>query len=739
MKKIIGWRNYLLFYLIIILIFNLLLLNFPLTKVFGYEFSVLNSMLLVLLGGIYSISYYKNNFENEKQYFAAELFKSLFLFLLIPFCVSVVNSFVNGFCSFYDGLLFYIVITSPSILITAALAMISVVYLKRFNVLFLIFLYLVILFIIAVEIYLNPQVYVYNPIIGFFPGTIYDEGIAVSGKLILYRIFNFSFFGIALLYAVKILKGKTKGSKLYFTYYLLMFPILFYFFSPDLGYSTTGKSLSARLNKSVETNHFIIHFDKRTPDDKIKIIVLNHEYYYEELTKYFKVNFEKKINSFVFYNADQKGKLFGARNADVAKPWLKQIYISLDSWDNTLKHELAHCFSSAFGAGIFELASGWSPALIEGIAEAADGQFDENDLHYIAALAYNSGYKVDINSLFTKIGFFNQASTISYVFAGSFIQYLIEKYGIQKFKKYYANDDFIKTYNYEFDEVLKSYYSFLSNKNGGFKVDQAHYYFGRRSIFHKICPRAVSEILGAGWEQFNSYNYKGAGNTFSRVLELTDSYSALVGSVKSLEKQDSLFKGINILTGNMVEYANTSYYYNLQLILADLYSKDGQFSSADSIYRNIVDEFPNRRLYYLSLTRIALIERNKIKAYLQGSEFDKYSILLNVNKEKYNYATLPIIIEISNSLDESISIFKDKMNKNFIVDNYISSYAAFKLSEYLLEKLDFVNARKFAGLSLRYSRDKNFYSILKGNSHKTEWFNKNGENLLEKIEIVIND
>ncbi|MEE8414958.1 MAG: MFS transporter, partial [Desulfobacterales bacterium] len=43
-----------------------------------------------------------------------------------------------------------------------------------------------ILMLIAYEIYFNPQVYVFNPFIGFFPGTIYDEGISVSGKLILY-------------------------------------------------------------------------------------------------------------------------------------------------------------------------------------------------------------------------------------------------------------------------------------------------------------------------------------------------------------------------------------------------------------------------------------------------------------------------------------------------------------------------------------------------------------------------
>ena len=739
MKKIFGWRNNILIYLVIILIINLILLKFPLTNVFGYEFSVLNSMLLVLIGGIYSISFYKNLYEKEKQNFSGELFKSLFYFLLIPFCVSVVSSFFKGFCSFYDGILFYLVITVPSVLIAASLAMISIVYLKRYNVIFLIFLYLGILFIIACEIYLNPQVYVYNPIIGFFPGTVYDEGIAVSWKLILYRFFNILFFGTALFYAVKILRKKKKNRKLFFTNYLLLFPILFYFFSPDLGYSTTIDSLTKSLNKSVETNHFIVHFDKRIDDKKIKLIVLNHEYYFGELAKYFDCIPGEKINSFVFYNSDQKGELFGSRNADVAKPWLNQIYVSLDSWDGTLKHELAHCFSSVFGTGIFKLASGWNPALIEGVAEAATAQYDENTIHFMAALAYNSGYKVDMNYLFTKVGFFSQASTTSYIFAGSFIRYLVDKYGVEEFKKYYATGNFKETYGYRLDEVLTSYYLFLTKGEYDFSIDEAHYYFGRKSIFQKVCPRAVSEFLGKGWEQFNNYNYKGARNTFSKVLQLTDSYSAFVGNIKSLEKQDSILEAVNFLSEKLEKYKNTSYYYNLELILADLFSNNGNYGKADSIYKKISEEFPNRRLYYLSLIRIALIERGKVKDYLNGSNFDKYSILLDLNKNGYDYTSLPVIIDLSEALDENISLFKEKINKKFTVNDYNSSYAAYRLSGYLLKNNDFENAKRFAGLSLRYNNDKNFGTVLKENFDKADWFDNNADSLLKKIDIVINE
>ena len=113
MTKILKWRNYLVFYLAAITVINLFLLWLPLTNVFGYEFSVINSLLLVLFSGIYSIYFLKTYTPGKSEIVIAQLLLSLSFFLLLPFCISIMNSFINGFCSFLDGLLFYLFITSP--------------------------------------------------------------------------------------------------------------------------------------------------------------------------------------------------------------------------------------------------------------------------------------------------------------------------------------------------------------------------------------------------------------------------------------------------------------------------------------------------------------------------------------------------------------------------------------------------------------------------------------------------
>jgi hypothetical protein len=94
------------------------------------------------------------------------------------------------------------------------------------------------------------------------------------------------------------------------------------------------------------------------------------------------------------------------------------------------------------------------------------------------------------------------------------------------------------------------------------------------------------------------------------------------------------------------------------------------------------------------------------------------------------------MIYLSKFLDEGYALFLKKLDKKLRVNNYSSSYAAFLISKYMLANNDFVNARKMAGLSLRYNSDINFNIILQEQFSKTRWFLSNGDSLLNKIKIL---
>jgi hypothetical protein len=733
-------NNYLAVYLFIIGIINLFLQTLPLTNVFGYEFSALNALLLSFLSGLFSIAFLKSLVKENQKFNVENFISALRWMIFLPFAISVINSIIFGFCSFTDGLMFYLVITFPSVIIGSTIGSAIFVLIKKLKIISYVILYLLILLIPVLEIYFNPQIYLYNPLFAYFPGTIYDEGLSVDLKLTLYRIFNLVFFISILLYFLKYGINKTSVTRqLYISFLMIGVASIFYFFlSPVFGFTTTESKLKNELSFYVESNHFIIQADRRITKEELQQIVVNQEYYYSQLSKYFAEVPATKINSFIFFDSEQKKNLFGSGAADVAKPWLNSIYVSCDSWESTLKHEIAHCFTADFGTGIFKLASGFNPALIEGVAEAADGFYDENSIHHLASLAYKNDYRINLNSLFGSFSFFSSVSSLSYIYSGSFIEFLTNEYGIDKVKNFYQTNDFNLSFESNLDVAVKKYEEYIDTLALDATKDKANYYFGRKPLISKVCPRFVSSGLNKAWDYLLIKDYNKAEDIFKAILSRAENYSAVIGLSKIYEDTDSLTKAINFLQSFEKTFEGTSSEYDLKFRLAELYVKNSELEKANEIYYLLIDSKPARRLELLANTRIALFNDGTIENYVSGSDYDKYSILKELNSKSYNYSSIPLMIDLSSSLGEDYNAFLLNFENNLEVKDELSSYAVYKISEYMLKNFDYINARKMAGFSLRYKGDANLLKLIEEHYKKTEWFFRYAENTLAETRFELN-
>ena len=734
MIKRLKKNNYLLVYLLLIAVVNLYLLTLPLTNVFGYEFSALNALLLSFLSGLYLMSFLKRSDIDKKHIQKKNLIDVFALMLFIPLIISLTNSIIFGFCSFWDGLLFYLFITGPSVIIGGAIGSFVHFAIHKLRIITFVLLFIIILFIPVLEIYFNPQIYLYNPLFAYFPGTIYDEGISVGFKLILYRIFNLLFFTSILYYLLRRKKVATTKiiTRSFIVLIIIILAVFYFIISPVFGFTTTNSSLKSHLSSSVESEHFIMHTDVRVEDKDLRQIVLNQEFYYLQLHNFFNDEPGSKITSYIFFNRDQKKKLFGSGNADVSKPWLNSIYVSYDSWESTLKHEIAHCFTANFGWGIFKLAYGFNPALIEGAAEAADGFYDENGINYLASLAYRNNYRVNINKLFSSFSFFGSVSSLSYIYSGSFIKYLKTEYGIEKVKQLYCTNDFEKIYNEKLKSGVQDYENYLDTLKLVSGKEKANYYFGRKPLISKVCPRYIASSLDEAWGYYSKKEYSKASDIFKNILSKSENYSATVGLAKIYEDNDSLKKAINLLSSSIKTFSGTSSEYDLNFRLAELYIKNSEFEKAKRIYESISETKPNRRLEMLANTRIALLKEGTVREYVTGSNFDKYLILKKLNSKAYNYATLPLMLDLSTLLEEDYQLFLENFNDNFVVNDETSAYAVYAISVYMLRNFDYLNAKKYAALALRYKGNPNLTELLNEQFKKADWFAKNANRVFEK-------
>jgi len=727
-----NYKN-LLIYLLIIFIFNITFLFFPLVNVFGFEFSLANSVLLFFVSGIYTINYFtkRTNLIEPNRPGIKKTAIAFLIFLIVPLVISLVYSFFTMFCSVKDGFLFYLVITFPSVILGSATGLLTFTYFRKFRIIIFIVITVLILTMPLFEFYYNPQIFFFNPVFGFFPGTIYDEGIKVSTKLILYRTLNLIFFGSIILLILKNINKKF--SKLFIGIYVIVVSSLFVYLSPIFGFSVTNNSLQKKLENNFQTTHFNIYFSVSIPNNIAKKITLEHEYDYEQLSEFFKLHPDDKITSYVFDSYEQKGKYFGSENADIAKPWLKQIYISADSYDQTLRHELAHVFAAGFGTGIFKVAAGLNPALIEGAAVAAAPFYDENSIHYMAALAYKNNYKIKIEHLFTGLNFFGSVSSLSYIYAGSFSKFLIERYGIMKFEKLYSDLNFNEVYNEPVENLTKTYYNFLDSLHVDKNINKANYYFGRQTIFRKVCPRYIGERLKTARDYYFKKDFESAKNIFKEILQKTNNYSALIGLSSILVKMDDTPEAAEIIKSNISKFVNTAYYYNLELRLADLEVLNSNLIFADSLYKKLVTEKPNRFLLNISNMRLQLSKHSLLQEYVNGTNSQRLQILKKLNSIEFSYSRFPVLIELSQGLGVNYREFLTEFNTNFKVENYTDSYAMYKLSGFMMDNLDFNNARKIAELSMNFKADENFNEILRANFEKANWFYYNADKILDNI------
>ena len=700
---------------IIVLLLNLIFTQLPLLNTLGYEFSALNSLLLIIISGFYTITFLKLKPDDLKT-----LFIQLIILVILPLLVSIIHSLFTMFCSFTDGIIFYLLIAFPSIVIGSSIGIFTLLYFNKFPKSFFVLIIILLASIPVFEIYFNPQVFFYSPLIGFFPGNIYDEGMSPDLKLLFHQILiSIYFISIIMIFSkYKDLFYKNKGK---FAAALIVVPIIFQFVSPTLGYTTTYCKLESHLSKKIITANTTLHYDNLSKSEA-DFIALNQQYYFELLKKKLNVAPTKRIDVYLFNSREQKKQLFGAGNADVAKPWQYSVYISKDSWKSTLKHELIHVFSAEFGSGIFKLANNFNAAMIEGFAEAVDNDVDNLSLINLTSLAFKNGHRIDINNLFGGLNFFKQNSSLSYTYSGAFFHYLIEKYGIGPAKSFYRSGDFENTYKIDLLTMQNKFNLELEETEKIGNKAMADYYFGRLSIIQKVCPRFISDRLKKAWKYLDSKNLTEAQKVFDEVNQKSINYSALIGLSEIYFLQGKTEEAIKLIGNELNKFSGSPYYFNLLFRLGELNVKAGSINSATNIYEELIHENPNFQIFTLAKVRLALIENDEIKKYVEADDSVKYNILLDLNKTNYNYSSIVLLTDLARETKTDYRKFLTNFNKAFLINSVESSYAAFKLSQFMLENGDNINSRKMASLSLRYKYKNPFLFAYQQNYEKANWF-----------------
>lgn len=508
------------------IIFSIVLLFFPLVGALGFEYAAVTGFFLSFVSVFISAELISSD---NKTYSAGKrisdrvssvLFVN-FIFLLFVYLIGLLGSLVKGDCFIREGTVFFLLIPVVSVFFSATLGLLAGFVLRRRGFIAGALILICIFAYSLLTLYNEPSLFVYNPLFGFFPGPIYDEAIPVTNTLVAYRLITLLWgllflillylangFGYRRVGAWDFLKLIAVGAAL----------VTAYSYEHELGISFDREYITEEiLPASVETENFIIYYDPDSPPvRRIDLIAGDHEWRYRELSAFLGVDSGEKIRSYIYPDEDTRKRVVGAGDTTIANPIHKEIHLVYDSFPQpVLKHELTHVMAGDFGTKTLHMSP--KVGLLEGLAVAADWSGDVYDPHQWSKALIENGMAPGIADI-AGFGFWYAPPSQSYTLMGSFSRYLIDTYGIEKFKTVYRTGDFT-LYGKSLSELEADWKKFLAGLPAAAGINElARSRFGAPAIFAATCPRRVAALKAEGFKYYAGDDFRKARETFAEAL-----------------------------------------------------------------------------------------------------------------------------------------------------------------------------------------------------------------------------
>ena len=236
-----------------------------------------------------------------------------------------------------------------------------------------------------------------------------------------------------------------------------------------------------------ETEHYIFHYlsGSLTEHDIIKIAECQ-ENCFEKICRVLEISYPRKIGYWLYDSPHIIGNIFYdgspingisilGDGCDIGR----QVSLSGDSenifviepysvhavYEDKIKcigeHEDTHIISTQI--------SEWSSIfLMEGLAMFMDGVWWKIDNKAWARyyMEYGEPFSISDMICFDLDGFYEVDTHISYPIAGAVTEYIIQKYGIEKYKQFYCADEYVRKaveiYGVSLDQIHKDFISWLS-------------------------------------------------------------------------------------------------------------------------------------------------------------------------------------------------------------------------------------------------------------------------------------
>ena len=387
----------------------------------------------------------------------------------------------------------------------------------------------------------QPPVFIYNPLVGYFAGPLYDPLIPADMRLVGARGLDVVLGSIALFIAMDWRRARDQGTGIRRRIWVVVLGALSLLaLRTTFGIRPTRATIQRALGTTISSAHFRIHLDAaQTPEAIQRELAQDHEWHLARILGRLELPPpERPLHSYLYPSIQEKKRLMGAGPTSMEDPINREFHIhAMGPSHPILAHELAHVLTAPLGIPVLGMSR--SIGLLEGAATAL-GQFptERLTLHQRARALELLDMAPDLIEILSAKGFWSEPGARSYAYMGSFCEWLLETYGAPRFGRVYRWADFEGAYGQPLTELLVAWKQFLS----GVGVDEsdlayAESVFRPPSLLQQPCVHAVArhqEQASAAWE---AQDFDRAAHAYDRALSLTPSAAHLsLGRARCLRR-----------------------------------------------------------------------------------------------------------------------------------------------------------------------------------------------------------
>ncbi|TNF32139.1 MAG: hypothetical protein EP329_11100 [Deltaproteobacteria bacterium] len=480
--------------------------------ILNYYSSLVLGLVGGLLGGFAGVSAARGAVVRGEGPFREALWAGLWVAVPPPLLL-LLNGLRVTNCDPLEGLAFYVVGAGLSILLAAQVGAFAALVgrRRRWAVPLLLAFWLGAVAWDLAHLYLHPAIFAYDPFVGFFSGAVYDTVVQIDERLLLYRLNNLAQLSVLWAFArlargaegwltIEALRTAARRPWLVLTAAVVVAAV-FFGLRGVIGYEVSRGDIEARLGGRLDSDRVTLFYDREViPREEAERLLEDHLFRLDQLDAALGTRYARRIKSYVYGSTEQKRRLMGAANVYIAKPWLDEIHLNRVAYGApVVHHELAHVVLGQFAPPPFEIPTAMCVlphmALVEGAAEAFEWDTGELSPHQWSAAMRKAKLAPPLAALLGPDGFYLQPSNVAYTLTGSFIRWLLDTRGPERFERLYRDADFDAAYGQSVEALVAEWERWLEDV----AVDDvaqalATQRFSGKGIFYRVCPLEVARL-----------------------------------------------------------------------------------------------------------------------------------------------------------------------------------------------------------------------------------------------------